>query len=100
MNTNRSWSIDQMRLNFQFGCEVAREIKDGKLGKLYRNPNYQGITPEFWRSCDAICGKDDWKLFGISTCGKGDPMQIMQVGHGAAPARFRRVSIGNTGGGR
>ena len=78
MDTNRSWSIDQLRLNFQFGCEVAREVKKGKLGKLYRNPNYQGITPEFWRSCDAICGHDEWDLVGVSNCGKGQPGQTAE----------------------
>jgi TldD protein len=99
MLVDKSWSIDDLRLNFQFSCEAAWEIKNGKKTRLLRDPRYTGITPEFWRSCDAICGKEEWKLFGLSTCGKGDPMQIMQVGHGAAPARFRNVSIGNTGGG-
>jgi TldD protein len=100
MFLDKSWSIDDLRLNFQFSCEAAWEIKNGKKTRLLRDPRYTGITPEFWRSCDAICGRDEWKLFGISTCGKGDPMQIMQVGHGASPARFRKVSIGNTGGPR
>jgi TldD protein len=99
MFLDKSWSIDDLRLNFQFSCEAAWEIKNGKKTRLLRDPRYTGITPEFWRSCDAICGPDEWKLFGISTCGKGDPMQIMQVGHGAAPARFRKVSVGNTGSG-
>jgi TldD protein len=94
MDTNRSWSIDQMRLNFQFGCEVAREVKDGKLGKLYRNPNYQGITPEFWRSCDAICGHSEWDLVGVSNCGKGQPGQTAEMSHGCAPARFKNVKVG------
>ena len=97
MLVDKSWSIDDLRLNFQFSCEAAWEIKNGKKTRLLRDPRYTGITPEFWRSCDAICGPDEWRLFGISTCGKGDPMQIMQVGHGAAPARFRAVSVGNTG---
>ncbi|MBI3725980.1 TldD/PmbA family protein [bacterium] len=94
MDTNRSWSIDQMRLNFQFGCEVAREVKDGKLGKLYRNPNYQGITPEFWRGCDAICGHDEWDLVGVSNCGKGQPGQRAEMSHGCSPARFKGVKVG------
>jgi TldD protein len=97
MAIDKSWSIDDLRLNFQFSCEVAWEIKNGKKTRLLRDPRYTGITHEFWRSCDAICGPEEWKLFGISTCGKGDPMQIMQVAHGAAPARFRGVAIGNTG---
>lgn len=97
MYLDKSWSIDDLRLNFQFSCEAAWEIKNGKKTRLLRDPRYTGITPEFWRSCDAICGPEEWQLFGISTCGKGDPMQIMQVGHGAAPARFRKVAVGNTG---
>ncbi len=97
MFVDKSWSIDDLRLNFQFSCEAAWEIKHGKKTRLLRDPRYTGITHEFWRSCDAVCGQSDWQLFGISTCGKGDPMQIMQVGHGASPARFRRVAIGNTG---
>ncbi len=97
MLVDKSWSIDDLRLNFQFSCEAAWEIKNGKKTRLLRDPRYTGITPELWGSCDAICGREEWKLFGLSTCGKGDPMQIMQVGHGAAPARFRGVSVGNTG---
>ena len=96
--TDKSWSIDDLRLNFQFTCELAWEIKRGKRTRILRDPLYTGITPRFWRSCDAICGRDEWRLWGIVTCGKGDPMQTMQVGHGAAPARFRGVTIGNAGG--
>jgi TldD protein len=93
MATDKSWSIDDIRLNFQFSCEIAWEIKHGKKTRILRDPSYTGITPRFWRSCDAICGRDEWRLWGINSCGKGDPMQVMQVGHGAAPARFRDVSI-------
>ncbi len=95
MQTNKSWSIDDLRLNFQFGCEIAWEIKDGKKTKLLKNPVYTGITPEFWRSCDAICGKSEWKIWGLHTCGKGEPPQTMHVAHGTAPARFRKVRIGS-----
>jgi len=94
MDTNRSWSIDQMRLNFQFGCEIAWEIKDGKLGKMLKNPTYQGITPQFWRSCDAVCGHDEWDLVGVINCGKGEPGQTAEMSHGSAPARFRGVEVG------
>ncbi|MFC1572518.1 TldD/PmbA family protein [Candidatus Eisenbacteria bacterium] len=96
--TNKSWSIDQLRLNFQFGCEAAWEIKGGKKATLYKNPNYQGITPEFWNSCDAICGDDAWQLWGIPNCGKGQPGQTAEVSHGCSPTRFRgvEVGIGNT----
>ena len=90
---NRSWSIDQVRLNFQFGCEIAWEIKGGRLGQMYRNPLYVGNTPQFWGSCDAICGPEEWKSWGWFFCGKGDPMQIAHVGHGVAPARFRNIRV-------
>lgn len=90
----KSWSIDDKRLNFQFGQEQAYEIRDGQLGQVYRNPTYAGITPEFWGSCDAISGEDDWHLWGVPNCGKGEPMQVAHVGHGVAPARFRGVQVG------
>ena len=94
LETTKSWSIDQLRLNFQFACQVAWEIKNGKKGKMYKNPVYQGITNEFWNSCDAICNQDYWVLWGTPNCGKGEPMQSMEVSHGAAPARFRQVMCG------
>jgi TldD protein len=92
--TNRSWSIDQQRLNFQFGTELAYKIEDGSIEGIYKNPTYTGITYEFWRSADAITNKDDWRLWGIPNCGKGEPMQTMYVGHGCSTARFRNVRIG------
>ncbi|MGH2734317.1 MAG: TldD/PmbA family protein [Actinomycetota bacterium] len=94
MATNKSWSIDDKRKNFQFGCEVAWEIKAGKLGRLFKNPRYTGITPVFWGSCDGVAGESDWRVYGTPNCGKGQPGQTMRVGHGTAPARFRNVSIG------
>ncbi len=94
MEVNRSWSIDDLRLNFQFGCELAWEIKHGQRTRLLKNPMYTGITPEFWGRCDAVCRPDEFRLFGLVSCGKGDPMQIMSVGHGCPPARFRDVEIG------
>jgi TldD protein len=94
MSTNRSWSIDDKRINFQFGCEVAWRIKDGRLTELYRNPNYTGITPEFWGSCDAVGGPESWTVWGTPNCGKGQPAQTARVGHGTPPARFRNVQVG------
>ena len=94
MTTNTSWSIDDKRINFQFGCEMARRIKNGQLTDLYRNPNYTGITPEFWGSCDAVAGLQDWVVWGTPNCGKGQPGQVGRVGHGAVPARFRNVQVG------
>jgi len=94
METNKSWSIDDRRLNFQFGTEIAYEIKKGKLGRLLKNATYTGITPQFWQSCDAICNAKYWKVWGTPNCGKGEPLQIAHVGHGTAPARFRNVRVG------
>ena len=94
METNRSWSIDDRRYQFQFSTEIGWEIKGGKRGRMLKNPSYSGITTEFWNSCDAICGADEWVLWGTPNCGKGQPMQTMGTGHGAAPSRFRNVRIG------
>ncbi len=94
METNRSWSIDDMRLNFQFGTEIGYEIKHGKRGRLLKNCTYAGITPDFWKSCDAIANSKHWRLWGTPNCGKGEPMQTMGTGHGASPARFRNVRVG------
>jgi len=94
LNTNRSWSIDDKRINFQFGTEIGWEIKNGKLGEMVKNPTYTGITPQFWNSCDAIANRDHWQMWGTPNCGKGEPGQVAHVGHGAAPARFRNVQVG------
>lgn len=94
METNRSWSIDDRRLNFQFGCEVGWEIKDGKKGRMLKNPTYTGITPRFWGSLDMLAGGDEWHPWGTPNCGKGQPMQVGHTGHPAAPGRFKNVRIG------
>jgi TldD protein len=92
--TNRSWSIDDRRLNFQFGTEICREIKGGKVGKLYRNATYTGITYELWRSMDAVGDASSWRMWGTPNCGKGEPGQTGHVGHGVSGARFRNVRVG------
>ncbi len=94
METNRSWSIDDKRYNFQFGCEIGWEIVGGKAGRMLKNPSYSGITTEFWNAMDAICSRDEWTLWGTPNCGKGQPQQVMGTGHGAAPARFRGIATG------
>jgi TldD protein len=94
METNRSWSIDDRRLNFQFATEAAWEIRDGEKGDLLRQPTYTGITYEFWRNCDAVGGEKEWALWGTPNCGKGQPGQVARVGHGSPPARFRDVQVG------
>ena len=94
LETNKSWSIDDKRLNFQFGTQIAWEIKDGKLGRMLRDATYTGQTPVFWGSLDAVAGADEWTLHGLTNCGKGQPGQHAHVSHGASPARFRNVQVG------
>jgi TldD protein len=94
-DTTKTWSIDDKRLNFQFTTEIAWEIKNGKLtGRVFKNPTYTGITPEFWNSCDAVGDRNSWRMWGVPNCGKGQPGQSAHVGHGVPPARFRKVRIG------
>jgi len=94
MESNRSWSIDDHRLNFQFGCQIAWEIRDGKRGRMLKNPTYGGITPQFWNSCDAIADRESWVPWGTPHCGKGEPIQIGRTAQCASPARFRNVRVG------
>lgn len=93
LETNRSWSIDDRRLNFQFGTQNGWEVVDGERRRLVRNALYAGRTPEFWGSCDAVAGPSEWAMWGVVNCGKGQPLQSMHVGHGAAPCRFRNVNV-------
>jgi TldD protein len=92
--SNRSWSIDDRRLNFQFATEVAYEVKGGKKGRLFKNPTYTGITYEFWRSCDAVGDERSYVMLGTPNCGKGEPGQTGHVGHAVPGARFRNVQVG------
>lgn len=97
MATNRSWSIDDRRLNFQFGCEIAWEIKNGRRGRMLKNPTYTGITPQFWGSLDRLAGPQSWVHWGTPNCGKGQPMQVAHTGHSASPGRFSDVRVGVRG---
>jgi TldD protein len=81
-------------LNFQFGTEIAWEIKGGKLGRLLKNPTYTGSTPQFWRSVDAIGNADELVVWGTPNCGKGEPTQVAHTGHPAAPIRIRGMQVG------
>ncbi len=94
MATNRSWSIDDKRLNFQFGCEIGWEVVDGERTRMVKNPTYTGITPRFWNSLDRLGGQDEWIPWGVPNCGKGQPMQVGHTGHPASPGRFRDVRVG------
>jgi TldD protein len=94
LQTNKSWSIDDKRLNFQFGTQIAWEIKSGQLGRMLRDATYTGQTPVFWGSLDGVAGPEEWKLHGLTNCGKGQPGQHAHVSHGTSPARFRNVQVG------
>lgn len=93
MDTNRSWSIDDSRNKFQFGCELGRLIVNGKITGLLKNPNYRGISATFWRSLEAVGNRSTFEHQGVTTCGKGEPNQAIQVGHGAPACLFRNVAI-------
>jgi TldD protein len=97
MDTNRSWSIDDRRLNFQFGCEIGWEVRDGVLGRMVRNPTYTGISPQFWGAMDMIGNESEQVYWGTPNCGKGQPVQVGHTGHPAVPARFRGIRVGVRG---
>nr|WP_040856056.1 TldD/PmbA family protein [Thiorhodovibrio frisius] len=93
METNRSWSIDDSRNKFQFGCELGRLILDGELRGLVRNPGYRGRSAAFWRSLDGVGDGDSRQVRGVCNCGKGEPNQAIYVGHASPPCRFRQVEV-------
>jgi TldD protein len=94
MDMNRSLSIDDQRLSFSMGCEIGWEIKHGRLGRLLKSCSFRGITPQFWAKCDAVANQSSYRLYGIPSCNKGEPLQVAHIGHGTVPARFRDVSVG------
>ncbi|MBK1725100.1 TldD/PmbA family protein [Thiocystis violacea] len=93
MDTNRSWSIDDSRNKFQFGCELGRLIEAGELKGLVRNPGYRGLSADFWRSLDGVGGREALEVGGVRNCGKGEPNQSIYVGHASPPCLFRRVAV-------
>lgn len=94
MDMNRSMSIDDQRLSFRFGCEIGWEIKRGRLGRLLKDCTFSGVTPQFWARCDAVADRPSFRLYGIPSCNKGEPLQVAHIGHGTVPARFRDVAVG------
>lgn len=93
METNRSWSIDDSRNKFQFGCELGCLIENGKLTRLVRNPNYRGISATFWRNLAAVGDDTSFKVQGVTNCGKGEPNQSIYVGHASPVCHFRDVDV-------
>ena len=96
MRTTKMWSVDQRRLNFQFGCEIGYQVENGEITNIIRDPTYTGISYEFWRNLDATA-YDDWKLYGTWSCGKGRPGQMAYTGHGGGRTRIKDVRMGITG---
>jgi predicted Zn-dependent protease len=93
MATNRSWSIDDARNKFQFGCEWGQLIKDGQLGQVVKNPNYRGISAQFWRSLSGVGDLSTRQVLGTANCGKGEPNQAVRVGHASPACLFSQVAV-------
>lgn len=93
ISSNKGWSIDDLRLNFQFSCEYGRMIRDGKLAEVVKNPGYRGHTLEFWRNLQGVANDNHYHRFGSPFCGKGEPNQVIRVSHASAPALVRNVQV-------
>jgi predicted Zn-dependent protease len=93
MRTNVSWSIDDSRNKFQFGCEIGNVIKDGKLGHVVKNPNYRGISATFWRSLAMVGNHSTREVMGTPFCGKGEPNQVIRVGHASPACKFANIDV-------
>jgi predicted Zn-dependent protease len=93
MRTNKSWSIDDSRNKFQFGCEWGRLIQDGELGPVVRNPNYRGISATFWRSLVGVGDRSTVEVLGTPYCGKGEPNQVIRVGHASPSCLFENIDV-------
>lgn len=98
MDTNRSWSIDDSRNKFQFGCELGKVIEKGKIMGLVKNPNYRGISAEFWRNLKKVGDRSTFDVMGVATCGKGEPNQAIPVGHASPACLFEDVTVFGGGG--
>jgi predicted Zn-dependent protease len=93
MDTNRSWSIDDSRNKFQFGCEYGRLITGGELKAIVKNPNYRGISATFWRNLKGVGDMSTFQIMGTPTCGKGEPNQLIPVGHASPACVFDKVDV-------
>lgn len=93
MRTNRSWSIDDARNKFQFGCEWGQLIEEGELKGIVKNPNYRGISAHFWRNLAAVGDRSTFQVLGTPNCGKGEPNQVVRVGHASPACVFRQIDV-------
>ncbi len=94
VGVNQSWTIDDRRENFDYTAQYGYEIKNGKLGNMVKTPAFRGNTLNFWKSCDAVCNQEFFKLYGLPICGKGEPWQGGPISHGCSPARFKDIQVG------
>ena len=93
MESNRSWSIDDYRNKFQFGCEYGRLIENGKLTKTVKNPNYRGVSTPFWNNLKAVGDMNSFGIYGTPNCGKGEPNQVIRVGHASPACLFEKIQV-------
>ncbi len=93
MESNKSWSIDDYRNKFQFGCEYGKLIENGKMTKTVKNPNYRGISNPFWRSLKGVGNADTFGIYGTPNCGKGEPNQVIRVGHASPACLFENIQV-------
>ncbi|MGP4956887.1 TldD/PmbA family protein, partial [Pseudomonas helleri] len=93
MASNRSWSIDDARNKFQFGCEWGQLIENGELGAVVKNPNYRGISSQFWRNLSAVGDASTHQIMGTPNCGKGEPSQVVTVGHASPACVFSQIDV-------
>jgi len=93
MKTNSSWSIDDSRNKFQFGCEYGQLIENGELTKIVKNPNYRGISANFWRNLNMVGDEDTFEVLGVTNCGKGEPNQVVMVGHASPACLFSQIDV-------
>tara|TARA_B100002051_G_scaffold265950_1_gene292497 strand:+ start:501 stop:1931 length:1431 start_codon:yes stop_codon:yes gene_type:complete len=93
MESNRSWSIDDYRNKFQFGCEYGKLIENGKLTKTVKNPNYRGVTTPFWNNLKMVGDRSTFEIFGTPNCGKGEPNQSVRVGHASPTCLFKNIEV-------
>ena len=93
VESNKSWSIDDYRNKFQFGCEYGRLIENGKLTKVVKNPNYRGVSTPFWNSLKGVGNSDTFGIYGTPNCGKGEPNQVIRVGHASPACLFDKIQV-------
>jgi len=93
LHTNNSWSIDDSRNKFQFGCEFGQRIEHGEIVGVVRNPGYRGISSTFWRNLSGVADRNSFTVMGTPNCGKGELNQVIGTGHAAPACKFSDVEV-------